>query len=107
MSAFDFLGLMGLGAKTGQAFYDVDIYNMKDAGCKKAGGKLIFSSNANTCQVDDPDGSKRYLYPKEIIFEERKEKLAGGKKNKRHKTKRNKSKKNKTKKRKMIRTKRT
>jgi hypothetical protein len=79
----DFLRFLGLGAKVSQAVYDVDIFNLKKSGCEKAGGKLIVSANANTCEVEK-DGIKHYLIPKEIIFEE---KQSGGKRAKKLKKK--------------------
>lgn len=88
----DFLRFLGLGAKVSQAVYDVDIFNLKKAGCEKVGGKIIASANANTCEVEK-DGVKHYFVPKEIIFEEEQK---GGKKAKKpkQKTKKKKTRKN-------------
>jgi hypothetical protein len=98
-----FLSLLGLGADISQTQYILDISKLKKAGCEKEGGKIIFSSNANTCEVVKPDGSKKYLYPTEIKFGEKNEKKGG--KSKKNKTKKNKTKKNKTKKNKTTKSK--
>jgi hypothetical protein len=90
------LSLLGLGADISQTQYILDISKLKKEGCEKAGGKIIFSSNANACEVITHDGLKKYLYPTEIKFGEKKEKRGG--KIKKNKTKKNKTKKNKTKK---------
>lgn len=86
-----FLRFIGLGARAAQSKYDVDIYNMKKRGCEKNGGKIIFSDNADTCEVTGVDGSKKYIYPQEIVFGEKK----GGRKKKKTKTKKIKTKKTK------------
>ena len=82
-----FLRFIGLGARAAQAKYDVDIFKLKKKGCEKNGGKIIFSNNADTCEVTGSDGSIKYIYPQEIVFGERKEKQDGGRK-KKTKTKR-------------------
>lgn len=87
-----FLRFIGIGARAAQAKYDVDIFKLKKKGCEKNGGKIIFSNNADTCEVTSSDGSKKYIYPQEIVFGERKEKQDGGRK-KKSKTKRCKTKK--------------
>jgi hypothetical protein len=98
----DFLRFIGIGARAAQSKYDVDIFNLKKKGCENNGGKIIFSNNADTCEVTKSDGSKKYIYPVEIVFGEKKEKQSGGRKRK-TKTKKNKTKKNKTKKNKKSR----
>ena len=77
-----FLRFIGIGARAAQAKYDVDIFNLKKKGCEKNGGKIIFSNNADTCEVTGADGSKKYIYPQEIIFGEKKGKQGGSRKKK-------------------------
>jgi hypothetical protein len=89
-----FLRFIGIGARAAEAKYDVDIFNLKKRGCEKNGGKIIFSNNADTCEVTGADGSKKYIYPQEIVFGEKKGKQGGARK-KNSKTKRIKRSKNK------------
>lgn len=92
------LSLLNLGANMSETKYLTEIAKLKKEGCEKAGGKIILSNNANTCEVVNRDGSKKYLYPVEIKFGEKNEKRGGKSKKNKTKTKKNKIKKNKTKK---------
>jgi hypothetical protein len=103
----DILRFLGLGAKMAESKYIVDIFKLKEAGCKEAGGKIILSSNADTCEIkdkNDKDAPSKYLYPIKITFGEKKEKQGGGRKKKNKTKKTKKSKKNKKSKTKKIKT---
>ena len=64
------MGFFDIFADAARSYSEVKTFQLNKKGCEDAGGNIVMSLGAKKCEVKQPDGSVKYLYPVRVEYGE-------------------------------------